>query len=242
MCGRYTLTAPESALARLFGVESWPAGTTPRYNLAPSQDAAIVAAGRPGESWRAGPARWGLIPPWAEDAAIGYKMINARLESVAQKPAFKDAFRRRRCLVPADGFYEWQDRGKARGGKQPWRIRRSDAAPFAFAGLWQRWRPPEGAPVISFTIVTGPAHDAIAPLHPRMPVMLPPAWFAAWLDGPCEAVGGDAPALADFAGAMPADVLAYEPVSKAMNSPANDQPSLVEPVALEGEDSPGEMR
>lgn len=235
MCGRFTLTAPESALAQLFDVPDWPAGTTPRYNIAPTQTVAMVAAGRDAEGEhrrRAGPAHWGLIPHWAQDRQIAYKLINARIESVASKPAFKSALRRKRCLIPADGFYEWQPRPGQRS-KQPYRIHRPDGAPFAFAGLWARWQPEDGAePLISCTILTAAANAAVAAIHARMPVMLPPAWFDAWLAGPADIHDGAtaAPDLTQFAGAMPAAELTATPVDPRVGNPRYDDPALMTAV------------
>jgi putative SOS response-associated peptidase YedK len=183
MCGRYSLITPVEALRQLFGVLELP-NLAPRYNVAPTQEMPVV---RP----RAGEARgrelvamrWGLVPEWADGPAIGGRMINARAETVAEKPSFRAAFRARRCLVPADGFYEWVKDDEAR---QPYRIALEGETPFAFAGLWENWQPPTGQdakPLQTFTIVTTEANDRLRPIHPRMPVILDPADYETWLTG-----------------------------------------------------------
>ena len=221
MCGRYSLTTPMEAVGRLFQVAERP-NLKPRYNIAPSQDAPVVRAGEAGgrglESMR-----WGLIPSWAKEARIGYKMINARAETVAQKPEFRGAFRQRRCLVPADGFYEWRKLGKV---KQPYRITLAEGGPFAFAGLWERWRAPDGQAVSSFTIITTEANRPLRPIHDRMPVILDPADYDAWLDtagvGPEEAVRPLRP--------YPDQRLAAVPIGTRINSPRNDDAACIVPL------------
>jgi putative SOS response-associated peptidase YedK len=179
MCGRYSLTTAPEAMRDMFGFENLP-NLAPRFNIAPTQDVAVVRRAAGGARELA-MLRWGLIPSWAKDAAIGAPMINARAETVAHKPAFKSAFRERRCLVPADGFYEWR---AAADGKQPFRIGFADGAVFAFAGLWERWTGPEdtGDVVESVTIITTDANDKLRPIHHRMPAILDPGDYAAWLD------------------------------------------------------------
>ncbi|MDP6953484.1 MAG: SOS response-associated peptidase [Alphaproteobacteria bacterium] len=174
MCGRYSLTTPEEALVGLF--EAGPLeGHAPRFNAAPAQTLPVVRLDSDGArqwAWL----RWGLVPSWAKDPAIGNRMINARAETVAEKPSFRAAFRRRRCLVIADGFYEWQARD---GAKQPYHIALADGGPMAFAGLWERW---DGdATLETFTILTTEASPDIAPIHHRMPVILAPAHYSVWL-------------------------------------------------------------
>jgi putative SOS response-associated peptidase YedK len=186
MCGRFSITDPDEALRELFGYNGPPLDLAPRYNVAPTQ---IVPAVRLSEGGGRGIAqlRWGLIPWWAKEAKIGAKMINARAETVATNSAFRDAFTARRCLIPADGFYEWKIEGKAR---QPWRVVLGDPTKprhFAFAGLWERWRDPAAAKdaprIESFTIVTTDAAPAIAHIHDRMPIMLNERdALEAWLD------------------------------------------------------------
>ena len=226
MCGRYTLTAPGDVLAELFGLDEWPE-VEARYNVAPTQEVAAVRVDEPGGGRRFVTLKWGLIPPWADDPAIGNKMINARSESVAEKPAFRSSFKRKRCLVLADGFYEWQ---KVEGGKkQPWYFRLESGEPFAFAGLWSSWNKGSGqsdrGPIESCTILTTDANPLVRKVHPRMPVILDPEEYDVWLD----------PAIEDRerleAALDPLDVekmIAY-PVSTRVNSPANDEPSVIEP-------------
>jgi putative SOS response-associated peptidase YedK len=228
MCGRYTLTSPGEVVAEVFELVDVPP-ILPRYNLAPTQEAAVVRIVAPGAPRTLDRLRWGLIPAWAKDPAIGNRMINARAESVADKPAFRDSFRRQRCLVAADGFYEWRPLdGKV---KQPYLIRRQDRLPFGFAGLWSSWRGPQpDRPVETFTILTTTPNELLRPLHDRMPVILDRREFAAWLD----------PANRDFAGLQamlaPAPTGGWEalPVSRAVNNPAHDEPDCIAPLVAEG--------
>ncbi len=229
VCGRYVLTTPGEVLAQIFDTAPPPeevlqemASVVPRYNIAPTQRVPIV------RRISAGPrelafAQWGLVPHWAKDSAIGNKLINARAETAAEKPSFRDAMKRRRCLIPADGFYEWQKRGK---GKQPWLLRVKGARPFAFAGLWSQWKNPEdGATLESCAILTTTPNELIATVHDRMPVILPETTWQRWLD--------DAPPGTPFTDlflSFPAAQMEAFPVSKRVNSPANDAPDLVEPA------------
>lgn len=221
MCGRYSITQPVDALARIYGFLER-LNLPPRYNAAPTQELPVVRAGADGRRHLV-LLRWGLIPSWAEDAAIGSRLINARAETVATKPAFRDSFRRRRCLVPADGFYEWQAVPGART-KRPWRIHPADGGPFAFAGLWARWEGADGT-AESFTILTTEADAVVAPIHRRMPVILAPETFAAWL----SPATGPAAAQALLAAAPPPRLTAY-PVRPIVNSPANDIPDCLAPA------------
>jgi putative SOS response-associated peptidase YedK len=168
MCGRFSLGASGLILADLFGLPEALAWTS-RYNIAPTQEALTVVKMRDALERQARLLRWGLVPPWAEGPAVGSRMINARAETVATKPAFRRAFKGRRCLVLADGFYEWQ---KQDGRKQPYNVRLHEGHPFAFAGLWERWAPPDRQPLDSCAIPTTVANDLILPLHVRMPVIL----------------------------------------------------------------------
>ena len=181
MCGRYTMATPDLGRVRTrFGLDER-MELRRRFNVAPTDDVAAVTTDREGRP-RGDVLRWGLVPFWADDPKIGSRMINARAEGVVEKPAFRDAFAARRCLILADGFYEWQRRD---GSKRPWWITRADGEPFAFAGLWATWRPKsaEGVePLRSCTILTTTASAAVAPLHDRMPVILPSQAEAAWLD------------------------------------------------------------
>ncbi len=184
MCGRYTLTTSIEALRRLFAFEGAPLNLQPRWNMAPTQAAPVVRlAGDGSREFRM--LHWGLVPYWAEDTSLQSHMINARGETVHDKPAFKQAFRQRRCLVPADGFYEWQTIGPKT--KQPLLFRRRDREPFAFAGLWERWIPPKGEVLETFTIVNTAANEMMAEFHDRVPVVLSPQDYAAWLDPAIDA-------------------------------------------------------
>ncbi len=222
MCGRFTLTSTPELLARRFGLEEPPSELVPRFNIAPNQDVATIRAREDGTrvlEMR----RWGLVPAWARDPKIGNRMINARSETVSEKPAFREAYRRRRCLVPADGFYEWRKLGKV---KQPYRITLADGGPFAFAGLWERWRAPDGQAVSSFTIITTEANPLLRPIHDRMPVILDPADYDAWLDtagvGPDQAARRLRP--------YPDAGLVAVPVSTRVNSPKNDDAACIVPL------------
>lgn len=222
MCGRYTLTVRLEDLQDLLPGVELPDEIAPRYNVAPTQSMPIAlnVEGRPVLT----PARWGLIPHWAKDASIGSRMINARSETLSVKPSFREPFRKRRCLVPATGFYEWRkEPGQAR--KTPFLIRMPGGRPFVFAGLWDAWTSPEG-PVRSFTIVTTSPNDVMAPIHDRMPVILPASTHAAWLD-PAPRAPEELPALlVPFAGR-----LETVQVSTAVNNPKHDAPDCVEAIA-----------
>lgn len=233
MCGRYSLISPGELVAEVFGLESAPE-LEPRYNVAPTQEAAVVrrqsprdarALERPEDAGRRrlDLLRWGLIPHWANDPGIGNRMINARSESVADKPSFRDSFRSRRCLVVADGYYEWR---AEEDGKQPYRFRRPDGRPLAFAGLWDRWWQTPPQPVDSFTILTAAAAPTVAPYHHRMPVLLPPESWETWLD---PAVG-DPAALQPLLGAAPPE-LTVDRVGRAVNDPGNDGPECIRPLS-----------
>ncbi len=220
MCGRYALYESEAVLAGLFDLPTDQVQLQRRFNIAPTQPAVIVAEDAEGKR-RLTPARWGLIPRWAKAASIGGRMINARSESVADKPAFAEAFRRRRCLVPASGFYEW--RRMAGGGKQPFYIRSADGSPLALAGLWEAWRDPSGAgDLTTFTILTTEANATIAGLHDRMPVIVPPESIGSWLS---ERTSREE--LHAHLRPAPENRLIMHPVSRRVNSPAIDDALLV---------------
>jgi putative SOS response-associated peptidase YedK len=220
MCGRFTLAVPAAEIADLFEVDAR-LNLRPRYNIAPTQQAPVVRA-KKDEGRELTLLRWGLIPAWAKDPAIGNRMINARAESVAEKPAFRAAFKARRCLVPADGFYEWQKAGK---GKQPFYIRRKDKQPFAFAGLYERWQNrAEGEILDTFTIITTEPNGLMAPIHNRMPVIIPEDDYDRWLD-PEET--GDPDLLVPY----PEEELTAYPISTWVNSPAHDDARCIEPVS-----------
>lgn len=223
MCGRYTLSSPGDEIARVFGLAET-IELMPRFNIAPTQLAPIVRRDNTGEARRATLCRWGLVPHWARDPSIGDRMINARSESVSEKPAYRDAFERRRCLVVADGFYEWRREGRH---KQPFYFSRGDAAPFAMAGLWERWGAEE--PLESFTVLTAEANQEVSAVHDRMPVLLEPAEWPLWLD-PAEGGSG---AVEGLLRPPPDGTLNRRPVSTFVNSPANDSPRCVEAIDLE---------
>jgi putative SOS response-associated peptidase YedK len=229
MCSRFTLTRIES-LAELFQLAGLlhlePLTLEPRFNVAPSQLVAAVRYDIEKGTKELAELRWGLIPSWADDPKIGYKLINARAESVAQKPAFRAAFKKRRCLIPADGYFEWQKQGSK---KQPYYFRRQDGKPFAFAGLWERWdKSPAGQPPLeSCTIITTEANALTQPIHDRMPVILQPNDYATWLDPALQDPAVLVPLLRPLAG----DELTFYPVSTRVNSPKNDEPACVVPLA-----------
>lgn len=218
MCGRYTLAVSPAQLAARFGVA--PLELQPRYNIAPTQPAPVVRLGDDGREMTL--LRWGLIPSWANDASIGARLINARSETVLEKPAFRTAFRRRRCLIPASGFYEWQ---ATAAGKQPFYITSVDGEPMAFAGLWEQWRAPDGALLESYTILTTAANAVVAPIHDRMPVILPPDLDALWLDPAADVSRLHALCL----NPPPVALRAY-PVSRAVNQVRNDNEELIQPA------------
>jgi len=222
MCGRYVVSTPGDVLAALFELPA-PVELAARYNVAPTQAVPIVRAA-PAGGRELVFAQWGLVPHWAKERAIGNRLINARAESLAEKPSFRDALKRRRCLIPADGFYEWQ---KVEGGKRPWLLRLRGGAPFAFAGLWSLWRDPAGGePLESCAIVTTRPNALAAEIHDRMPVILPRERHAPWLD-PRAA---DPAALVPLLEPYPAAEMEALPVSTRVNNPRNDDPSLIAPV------------
>ena len=222
MCGRFTLTSTPEELAHRFGLAELPR-CAPRYNVAPGQDVLAIRAGGDGAR-RAEPLRWGLVPPWSDSLAVGARMINARAETAAEKPAFRDAFRARRCIVPASGFYEWADRGDLR---QPYWIGPVDGAPLGIAGLWERWRPPGGAWLESCALLTTAANARVGALHDRMPAILAPDAYAAWLDP----APSDVAALAALLRPLADDALALRPVGTRVNHVEIDDARCVEPVS-----------
>ncbi len=226
MCGRFTLRTPLARVAELFdadAVDAWASRQLPRFNIAPSQAVAAIRWSVERDRRELVPLAWGLVPHWAHDPAIGARMINARAETVATKPAFRDAFRRRRCLVIADGFYEWQNRD---GAKQPYYIRLKKDGPFAFAGLWDRSEKTD-TPIESCTIVTTDANELLHPLHDRMPVVLDARASRQWLD----AETSDPEALQKLLHPYPADAMIAYPVSTLVNSPRHDGPECIEAAA-----------
>jgi len=224
MCGRYLLTSAESELRPIFRFVERP-NLAPRYNIAPTQAAPVVRERREPEGERTIQAlRWGLVPPWADDVKSGAPLINARAESLLEKRAFAAAFRSRRCLVPADGYYQWREGDRS---KQPYRVARRNEAPFAFAGIWDRWGPRQDpkAATDSFTIITTDANDFLRPFHHRMPVVLAPEAYDRWLD-PDEEAEKLTPLLAP----APNDWLHAVPLSRAVNSARVEGAELVTPA------------
>ncbi len=229
MCGRYTLISPLDDLLDVFGVPEVHFDYRPRYNIAPSQDAPVLAEDQDGR--RIGLLRWGLIPSWADDPAIGSRMINARSETASEKPSFRAAFGCRRCIVLADGFFEWSRPGLAgrhsegKGKKAPYWIHLPTQKPFGMAGLWEKWSPPEGDPIHTFTILTTEANDDLRSLHHRMPVILPPDVYRDWLS--LDTSPSD---LQEMMAPCSVGVLDARQVSTLVNSPRNDVPECIEPI------------
>ncbi len=219
MCGRYTIYTTGDELADHFGLDTAP-DLAPRYNVAPTQEVPTVVVITDRRRCRL--MRWGLIPHWADDEKIGNRMINARAETVDMKPAFRKPLRRGRCLVMADGFYEWK---KGPGGKQPFYVTRCDDAPFAFAGLWDQWDSHNAGRIESCTIITTDANELISPLHNRMPVIVDPRDYDRWLDADLV----DTRLLKEMLKPYPSDELKAYPVGKTVNSPVNESPRCIEP-------------
>jgi putative SOS response-associated peptidase YedK len=221
LCGRYSLTTPLESVEQLFGFDARP-NLGARYNIAPTQPVPVLRHDGTGRRELA-LVRWGLVPSWAEHMPAGRPLINARAETVAQKPAFRNGFKRRRCLIPADGFYEW--RAISDGSKQPYRIAMADNALFAFAGIWEHWRSAEGSELESCAILTTDANDQVRDIHHRMPVILAPEDFEVWLSGK---PGAAATLMRPYGGSL----VAY-PVSRAVNNIRNDSPSLWNETVLD---------
>jgi len=228
MCGRYTITSAPEAIRALFRYPEQP-NFPPRYNVAPTQPIPIVRLVE-GERHFA-LVRWGLLPPWVKDPKTFTLLINARGESVVDKPAFRAAMKRRRCLIPADGFYEWKAAG---GRKQPFFVRLKSGAPMAFAGLWECWTGPNGEELETAAIVTTNANRTLKPIHDRMPVIVPPEGFDLWLN--CADV--DATTAAALIAPAPDNLLEAYEVSTAVNRVANDNAKLVERLAPGAEPAP----
>ncbi|MBZ0293539.1 MAG: SOS response-associated peptidase [Anaerolineae bacterium] len=221
MCGRFVLTADAEHIQLAFQLSSTPEPHAPRFNIAPTQPIAVITNEHPHELTFH---RWGLIPSWAKDPAIGNKMINARSETADEKPSFRSAFKRRRCLIPADGFFEWKKQGSS---KTPMFIHMNDNHVFAFAGLWEVWYSPEGDELRTATILTTEPNTLMSEIHNRMPVILPRNAYDLWLT-PGEAPTEDLRQLM-----KPFDAQAMEayPVSTFVNRPANDTPETIERVS-----------
>ncbi len=226
MCGRFSQAAAPEDIAELFDlpVQAVP-DYRPRYNLAPTQPALVLRRHPQTGERELTFLTWGLVPSWAKDPTIGSRLINARAETLAEKPAFRAAFRRRRCLVPANGFFEWKKTGS---GKQPYFIARKDGRPMAMAGLWEHWQSADGSVIESFTLITTEPNELVKQIHDRMPAILPRTAFDAWLD-PDE----DVALLQDLLRhPVSAEELDAWPVSTAVNRPDNDDSSLIEPLPM----------
>lgn len=220
MCGRYTLAEP-GLIAERFDAAELPEPLFPTFNAAPTRRLPVVVRNSPN---RIALMRWGLIPCWAKDAAIGNRMINARAETLAEKPAFKRPLKSQRCLVPATGFYEWRREGKV---KQPYLFGLTDEPIFAFAGLWDAWRDPaSGDKVYSYTVITSAPNPLMAPIHDRMPVILDRHAESIWLDPTVD----DPELLVSLLKPYPAEPMTAFAVSRSVNSVANDGPELIEPL------------
>lgn len=229
MCGRFTLTVSSEVLAEQFSLEAVPP-LEPRFNIAPTQAVAVVWL-RPGRMARElAILQWGLIPSWADDPAIGSRLINARAETVAEKPAFRSAFKHRRCLMLADGFYEWQGKGKQR---QPYYFRMQDGRPFAFAGLWERWMGADGSDIETCALITTEANSLVRRTHERMPVILQPRDYDLWLDPKLQEPARLQAALRPY----PPEAMEARPVSTRVNSPFEDEPDLITPLDQRAVDS-----
>lgn len=224
MCGRFALFTTGSELAQHFGVPvSQSPVLTPRYNVAPTQPVTAVRLNQDTGARALTFLTWGLIPSWAKDPGIGSRMINARSETVTEKPSFRAAFKRRRCLIAADGFYEWQRRGDR---KQPLFIRAADEQMLGLAGLWEFWQSPDGSAIESCTILTTTPNELMQPIHNRMPVIVAPEDYSMWLDP------GPRPEDAlHLLRPYPSDKLTAYPVSTVVNNPRNDVPECVVPLA-----------
>jgi len=223
MCGRFTLALTGEQLSLAFPWLNVPQQLQPRYNVAPTQPVATVANdGRHQVEFF----QWGLVPSWAKDPSIGNRLINARAETLAEKPSFRAAYRRRRCLILADGFYEWQS-GPDRGAKIPYYLQLASGDPFAFAGLWEIWHAPDGSQLYSCTIITTRPNELVAPIHDRMPAILSPDHFQRWLS-PAELPPQE---LQPLLGPYPAAAMVAYPVSRAVNNPANEFPECILPAA-----------
>jgi putative SOS response-associated peptidase YedK len=220
MCGRFTLTSDLDRLTEHFAFRATNLSYTPRYNIAPSQPVLTLIDA---QERRAGFLRWGLVPSWAKDPSIGDRMINARAETVAEKPSFRRALQKRRCLVLANGFYEWRKEGKK---KTPLFIALKSQEPFGFAGLWETWKSSTGEVMHSCTIITTTPNALMESIHNRMPVILPRAAEEAWLDRTVE----DPQSLLRLLAPYPAEEMVAYPVSQLVNSPRNDTPTCIEPV------------
>lgn len=220
MCGRFVLAANPQIVQQAFELSAAPAQMQPRYNIAPTQPVMVITNENPKEATYH---KWGLIPSWAKDMSMAAKMINARSESAAEKPSFRAAFRRRRCIIPTDGFYEWQEHGPDK--KTPMFVHRPDRELYGMAGLWEIWHDPDGGELRTCAILTTDANSFMQQYHHRMPVILHKEDYSLWLSGDEEPL----PVLQGLMKAYDEDGLQAYPVSKAVNKVSNDSPALIEP-------------
>ncbi|MCL1465764.1 SOS response-associated peptidase [Argonema galeatum] len=222
MCGRFSFTQSEKIVAEVFQLASVPT-LSPRYNIAPTQPVPTVLVDSDDKNRHLKMLRWGLIPSWAKDIKIGAKLINARAETVAEKPAFRSAFKRRRCLILADGFYEWQEQ---EGKKQPFYFRLQDGKPFAFAGLWERWEKGEDEAIASCTILTTESNELMGPIHDRMPVILDPKDYDKWLDPEVQ----KPESLQSLLQPYKSEEMTFYPVTTKVNNAKTDSPDCIKKV------------
>lgn len=222
MCGRFTQRQPAASLKKEFKVEEVPT-VEAQYNISPTQN--ILSVRQMPDGREMGLLKWGLIPSWAKDSSMGAKLINARSETVTEKPSFREAFRKRRCIIPADGFYEWQRTG---GKKQPFFFQMHDERPFVFAGLWDRWKSQEGEMIDTCTILTTEANDVLRPVHDRMPVILYPEDYDLWLDDDVRKSDLRYELLRPFPGS---EMIAY-PVSTLINNTRSQGAELVKQIEV----------
>lgn len=228
MCGRFTQASPKKKIVEGFQIREFSENSddvlwAPRYNIAPTQPVLAITMSQDTSGRQLRRFKWGLVPSWAKDASIGNKLINARSETAATKPSFREAFKRRRCLIVADGFYEWQKLGSA---KQPHYIYMADAEPFAMAGLWERWYDPDGQSLATCTILTTEANDMMRPIHHRMPVILDHGDYDEWLDTKPSSDG-----VQHLMKPCPSEVMDSRAVSKLVNNPRNDSVECLETVS-----------
>ncbi|BDI19573.1 DUF159 family protein [Nostoc cf. commune SO-36] len=223
MCGRFTLNQSAEALSQVFHVESVP-DIAAQHNIAPTQMVVTVLQNPENKKRELKQLHWGLIPSWAKDAGMGAKLINARAETVSEKPSFRSAFKHRRCLVVADGFYEWQ---RQQGKKQPFYFRLQDEQPFGFAGLWEKWRSPSNEEIISCTILTTAANELLQPIHERMPVILEPQDYDLWLDSQVETPQ----TLQQLLRPYPASAMTAYPVSTLVNNSRHNSLECIIPLS-----------
>jgi putative SOS response-associated peptidase YedK len=220
MCGRFTLSYKADEIQLSLGITGMPDEWQPRYNIAPTQPIAAVLEGK---DKKIEFLYWGLVPSWAKEISIGTKMINARSETIMEKPSYKSAFQRRRCLILADGFYEWK-KSKAKGPAQPFFFQLKTREPFAFAGIWERWLPPDGSELLSGSIITCAANDVVAPIHERMPVILDKGSMWSWLEE------HPAKELLNMLEPYDASKLDITMVSTLVNSPFNDSAECIRAI------------